>query len=346
MIQTAVLLALSAIIVAASVGCALGTGRLAARMRPDCSFLGEILVTFACVLPEYLIALHSLLVPSGLMNLTGDPFIPVGAIMGAAAANMLLIGALNSAWPERAGLDPPGRPLASAALILLVACAAIVGLGFGRGKGVSWAQILAGAAVFAIFLTGLRLVGRQVPGPKPPKFDIDADFDPLSSPARGTPIGAIAMTAASVIVLVYASPLFVGLAVPWFRSGGDLPREVQALLLSGLTIALGLLLAVPDLILSVRDMAKNGGESPTPRLFLSSAALIAFTVIAGLNPGELGDRFPGDLFASFALTVFVTALTVILLLAVPSGISPRMRGMIVAGVASGGLVFAVLMTGR
>jgi hypothetical protein len=105
-------------------------------------------------------------------------------------------------------------------------------------------------------------------------------------------------------------------------------------------------MGIPDLIVSASDLREKDADTPIPRLFISSAMLIAFTVVAGMSPDRLHDAFAASLFASFVLTVFVVALTVILLLAVPSRLSARVPGMIVAGVALAGFTFSLLVTGH
>ncbi len=343
-VQLAQLLFLSALIVSASVCCVIGVRRLTYWTGLDRYFIGEVIVTFTWVLPEYLIALHALIAPGRLANHGGDPFISVGAILGAAAANMLVIGILNSAWPGRAGLETvgPGRPLAAAAVVLLVSCATAIGLAVGSGVGISLAQLIAGSVVFVLFLICLRLVYPQNPKEKP----LDSDLDALFEKARGTLIGALLLAAASAVALVYASPLFVVLAIPSYRLAEDSPMIPRGLLVGSLTTVLGLLLALPDLIVSVLDLQEKEGDTPTPRLFLSSAALLAFTAIAGMDSDTLWNAYASSLFASFWLTVFVVAVTVVLLLAMPARVSGRSRGLVVTTLALAGLLFSVLVLGH
>ena len=339
MIPLALLLASSVVIVAASVAFVIGMRRLVYWTKLDHFFLGEIIVTFAWVLPEYLIAVHALLAEGRLANHGGDPFIAVGAIMGAASANMLVIGILNTVWPGRSDLETggPGRLLGSAAVMLLVVCVSVIGLGVGRGNGVSLGQLIAGAVVFAVFLACLRLLHPRNPKEKMPEVDLDPPFQP----GRGTLPMALATSAFSLIILVYLTPFWVGLAIPWYRSGDDLSHEMRAMLLGSLTIALGMMMAVPDFLVSARDLKEKTADSPTSRLFLSSAALMAFTVAAGMDSDTLWNALATGLFAAFILTIFVVALTLILLLAIPNRLPARWQGLLVTFLTLAGFVFAM-----
>ena len=216
------------------------------------------------------------------------------------------------------------------------------GLAVGSGVGISLAQLIAGSVVFVLFLICLRLVYPQNPKEKP----LDSDLDALFEKARGTLIGALLLAAASAVALVYASPLFVVLAIPWYRLAEDSPMIPRGLLVGSLTTVLGLLLALPDLIVSVLDLQEKEGDTPTPRLFLSSAALLAFTAIAGMDSDTLWNAYASSLFASFWLTVFVVAVTVVLLLAMPARVSGRSRGLVVTTLALAGLLFSVLVLGH
>lgn len=336
MVEIARSLLLLASIMASSIGFVIGMRRLTYWLRLDRHFIGDILVTFAWVLPEYLIALNALLSPDAF----GAALVSVGAIMGSAAANMLVIGFLNSAWSDRECLETTGTPLASAAIVLLVSCVTVVGIGIGSGKGVSLAQILAGIFVYAVFLAGLRLVYRRNPKEKP------RESDALHLPGRGSLHGALALTGFSVLALVYASPPFTELALSWFRWDDESSHAMNGFLSGSRTITLGLLMAIPDSFLAVLDLKEKGGETQVPRLFLTSAALIAFTAIAGMDYLTLGNGIAGSLFASFLLTVFAVALTVIMLLAAQAGLSARTRGLIVTALAIAGLVFSLFMIGR
>jgi hypothetical protein len=341
-LATLQLILLGAVLVAASVGCIVGVRRLTYWTRLDHYFIGEVAVTFAWVLPEYLIAVHAIQAAGALAYHMGDPYISVAATVGSAAANMLVIGLLSSLAPEGAGLETAktSRPLGSAAATLLVTCLSVVGLGVTRADGMTVAGFIAGCFIYAVLFACVRMVSREIAKAIP----IDADF--LSPTGQGTLVNSVALAGASIVILAYVSLPFVELAIPWFRSGNDLPHAMRALLRSGLTIALARFMGIPDFIVSASDLRDKGADTPVPRLFISSAMLIAFTVVAGMNPDHLHDAFATSLFASFMLTVFVVALTVILLLAIPARLSARVRGMIVTGVALAGFAFSLLATGH
>ena len=222
---------LSAVIVVASVGCVIGVRGLNYRSRPEHYFIGEIIVTIARVFPEYLIG--SSHVPSscrvGYTYHSGEPYIAVGATLGSAAANILVIGILNFVWPGRAGLESvgSGRPLASAAVVLLVSCVAVpVGLGVGRGVGIESGPelLIGGFVVFAVFLVGLGMVYQQ----NPKERTSDSDLDGLFQSGHGTLVGALGLAGGSAIALVYASQPFVELGTPWFRTGEGWPSLLHA----------------------------------------------------------------------------------------------------------------------
>jgi hypothetical protein len=75
-------------------------------------------------------------------------------------------------------------------------------------------------------------------------------------------------------------------------------------------------------------------------------ASVAFTAIAGMDYETLWNAFASSLFSSFLLTVFVVALSVILVLAIPTRLSVRMMGTLVTAIAFAGFVFSLLMIGR
>ena len=90
-------------------------------------------------------------------------------------------------------------------------------------------------------------------------------------------------------------------------------------------IALGLLLAVPDLLLCLGEVKGKGEGAALPRLFLSAAALIAFVAVAGLNPIRSWNAY-ASLLGSLGLTVFFIAVVVVLILATSVPRSLRIAG--------------------
>jgi hypothetical protein len=333
------LLAMSLVIVGAAVALVVGVRRFNRRTGLDRYFVGEALLMLAWVFPEILIASHALILAGRVPTHPGDPYIAVGAIMGSAAANVLLIGILNTVWPGRGGLEVTGSgsSLVSAAVVLMVCCTSFIGLIIGAGAGIAMAQLVAGAGVTAVYLLGLRLVQRQSPKAAEP--------EPLFQPGGGTLIRAVGLAGFAAIALIYATPIFVEAADWGFRATED-AHGMSGKHLGIEVIVLGLLLAVPDLFLCLGEVKSKGGGAALPRLFLAAAALIAFTAVAGLDPDTLWNAFAASLLGFLGLTVFFVAVVVVLILATSVPRSLRMRGLIVLALAMAGMVFSIVILDR
>jgi Ca2+/Na+ antiporter len=111
MYRVSLLLAMSLVIVGAAVAIVVGVGRFNRRTGLERSFVGEALLMVAWVFPEILIASYALILAGRVPTHPGDPYIVVGAIVGSAAANVLLIGVLNTVWPGRGGLEVALAPI-------------------------------------------------------------------------------------------------------------------------------------------------------------------------------------------------------------------------------------------
>lgn len=335
MYEVSWLLAMSVVIVVGAVALVVGVERLNHRTGLGRSFLGEVLRMLTWILPEILIASYSRTLPGPRPDLPGDSYIAVGAVMGGAAANVLLIGILNTSWPGRGGLEAngPGDALVSAAVVLLVACVSFVGLVIGAGPGVGTGQVVAGVVVTAVFLLGLRLVHRQ--------RSKSAEPEPLFHPGGGDLVHAIGLTGSALIALVYGTPFFTEAADRAFRATERLPGPHWKLL--GLeVVALGLLMAVPDAVLSLDEMRRKAGGSVLPRLFLGAAAMLAFTAVAGLDPDTLRNGIVTHLFGAFGLLVSLVAVIVVLYLATRMPRSPRLRGLIIVALVMAGIALSII----
>jgi hypothetical protein len=166
--------------------------------------------------------------------------------------------------------------------------------------------------------------------------------EPLIDPGLGSPVVAIALAGFAIVALIYATPVFVEAADAAFRAV-EQAHGMNGKILGSMVLALGLLLAVPDLFVCFRDLKSKAGGAGLPRLFLAVAALIAFIAIGGLDPDTLWNGYADTLLGFLGLTVFLAAVVVVLMLATSSPRSTRIRGLIVMALALAGMAFSVLI---
>ncbi len=331
------LLATSLVIVVAAVALVVGVKRLNRRLGLDGCFVGEAMLALAWVLPEVLITSYALILPSLVPTHPGNSYIEVGATMASAAATVFLVGLINVIRPGSGGLEVNGLggPLASAAMLLMMACISFVGLVVGAGTGVDLRQILAGTGVTVVYLLTLRIVTKYGPKAMEP--------EPLFQLGGGTAIQAVALTCFAIVALVYATPIFDEELDRNFRLVNQaFPVRARSTLGAGV-MALGILLAIPDLILALMDLRTKAGGAGLPRMFLTVAALWAFTAVAGLDPDTLFNAIATDLAGTLALLIFFIGVVIVFFLATALPRSVRLRGLIVLALALAGLVFSVLV---
>jgi hypothetical protein len=274
-----------------------------------------------------------------------------GFIWGSAAANILAAGLLELARRPDRGEEArtpsvPNRELtASAFLLLMVVVSVAVMMAVGRGDAVV-PRVIGGAVVVAVYLFGLRLMGRS-PAPDKAGGEEGEKVDELPGPGAGP--GSLAKwvggAALALLVLVYVGPVAVGAGDRLIEVGipDELSPRAWGKVAGVVALVVGLILAVPDYVLGRLGPVGGGRRgSPVPDLFVASATLWAFAGVLGFSPDRMRDGVSDRMSGPMLLTVLAGSVAMIFMLASPVGVPRRTRGAVLTLLGVGGLALAIV----